>query len=172
MIRRMVADLDFAVEIEVLPDRPRARRAGDELAERLPRRRASASAPPALQPGAGAVAHGAPPRASATSTEVLAAAAPSSREAGIEPEYLEARDAATLAADARASTAARSWSPWPPGSAGPPDRQLIDRIRNQSGKKGRNLMSTDHAYPNSAAGERPVIDSRGSAEMKERASRS
>ena len=44
VIRRMVRDLDFPVEVVVDADRARARRAGDELAQRLPRR-TSASGP-------------------------------------------------------------------------------------------------------------------------------
>ena len=39
VIRRMVRDLDFPVEIVVRAHRPRARRARDELAQRLPRAR-------------------------------------------------------------------------------------------------------------------------------------
>ena len=45
VIRRMVRDLGFAVEIEVAADRARARRARDELAQRLPRAPRTAAGP-------------------------------------------------------------------------------------------------------------------------------
>ena len=78
------------------PDRARARRARDELAQRLPRR----GRPPAARPrSAGRCAPPRPrsPAASGRWTRCSPRPAPSSTTAGIEPEYLEARDAETLA---------------------------------------------------------------------------
>ena len=95
-------------------DRARGRRAGDELAQRLPRARGPASgrrrsrgrcAPPRAAPARSRWRTGSPRRA----RELEAA--------GIEPEYLEARDPDDLCPGRPASTAARCCSRSPPGSA-------------------------------------------------------
>ena len=111
----MVRDLDFPVEIVVLPTvrepdglamssrnaylDPAERERAASLRRALPRpRRRSAGA---ARGGAGAAARRAGSRP------------------GIEPEYLEARDAERPRAGRRASTGGRCWWRWPRGSAGP-----------------------------------------------------
>ena len=92
MIRRMVARPRLPAADRGAADRARGRRPGDELAQRLPRRRRPRARGRAL-PGALAAAE----TARAESLEAgLEAAGRELAAAGIEPEYLEARDAESL----------------------------------------------------------------------------
>ena len=94
VIRRMARDLDFPVRDRGPADRPRARRARDELAQSLPRRGgASAGGGPhrALEAARAAAAAGATGRRRRSTPRE-----PSWRPTGIEPEYVEARDAEDL----------------------------------------------------------------------------
>ena len=95
VIRRMARDLDFPVEIVVRADRARARRPRDELAQRLPRR-GRARARGRAQPRRCAAAERAPRPASGRPTRCSPPARAELAAAGIEPEYLEARDADDL----------------------------------------------------------------------------
>ena len=70
VIRRLVADLALPVEIRALPDHPRARRPGDELAQPLPDDRRARSAP-ARSSTACATPPSCTPPASATERRLL-----------------------------------------------------------------------------------------------------
>ena len=98
-----------------VPDRARARRPGDELAQRLPRRRSARRVPRTLNRALDA----AEPAVAAGETDaaaVVAAARAVLEAAGIEPEYLELRSPDDLAR-ARPRRRRRPCSPSPRGSA-------------------------------------------------------
>ena len=94
VIRRMAADLDFPVADPDPPDHPRARRAREELAQRAALGAEERERAVALSRALRAVSERA-------ETEGLGEALERGRQeleaAGIRPEYLEARDAETLA---------------------------------------------------------------------------
>ena len=107
-------------------DRPRGRRPGAELAQRLPRRRSSASAR-ARSRAALRAAERAAPRARRSADALVEAARDELRSAGIEPEYVEARDAGGPLARRRAQRAARAGRRRRPGRRRAADRQRRDQ---------------------------------------------
>ena len=96
VIRRMVRDLDFPVRDRGAADGARAGRARDELAKRLPRAR-RARARRGADPRPARSRGGRRARARRATQAALDAARAELERAGIEPEYLEAREAERLA---------------------------------------------------------------------------
>ena len=95
VVTRMARDLDVPGPDRGPPHRPRGRRPGHELAQRLPAaRRARARRGPEPRAGRGRRRRGR--AASAAPSAVLAAARAELDAAGIEPEYLELRSATDL----------------------------------------------------------------------------
>ena len=116
VIRRMVRDLDFPVEIVVVPTvrEPDGLALSSRNAYLTPDERERA---PGLWRALEAVREAASDGASVD--QALDAGRRVLAEAGIEPEYLEARHADDLDPGARASTDGPCWWPSPRGSAGP-----------------------------------------------------
>ena len=115
-------------------DRARARRPGDELPQRLPRARGPRARGRAL---AGAAA---PPSAGARADSLAAGLEAAGRElasAGIEPEYLEARDAETLEPVGELNGRPGPGRGRRPGRRRPPDRQRLDRTLTTSNHGNR-----------------------------------
>ena len=81
-------------------DRPRAGRAGDELAQRLPDGASSASGRPRSRGPCGA-AEEAPPAGETSTDGLVGVRTDELRSAGIDPEYVEAREAEDLSPVAR-----------------------------------------------------------------------
>ena len=94
VIRRMARDLDFPVRDRGPADGPRARRARDQLAQSLPRRRGAHEGGGASPRARGGRAR--PRPSGAPVAEAIDAARAELAAEGIEPEYVEARDAEDL----------------------------------------------------------------------------
>jgi pantoate--beta-alanine ligase len=94
VIRRMASDLDFPVEIEVLPTvrEPDGLAMSSRNAYLSPEERRSAASLSRALRAAQVLAEG----GETNPEDVLAAASAELERAGIEPDYLEARDAETL----------------------------------------------------------------------------